>query len=54
MAQMLSSLGAKVFITSRKEEVLKATAAEITQLTGNQVNTLKIKYAFYSKINSSD
>lgn len=38
MAQTLSSLGAKVFITSRKEEVLKAAAAEITAKTGNQVN----------------
>ncbi len=37
MAQMLSSLGAKVFITSRREEVLKEAAEEITKLTGNQV-----------------
>lgn len=37
MAQTLSALGAKVFITSRKEEVLKAAASEITEKTGNQV-----------------
>lgn len=37
MAKTLSTLGAKVFITSRKEEVLKATASEITEQTGNQV-----------------
>lgn len=37
MAKTLSTLGAKVFITSRKEEVLKAAASEITKQTGNQV-----------------
>lgn len=37
MAQTLSTLGAKVFITSRKEEILKATASEISEKTGNQV-----------------
>jgi len=37
MAQTLSALGAKVFITSRKEEVLKAAASDITEKTGNQV-----------------
>jgi len=37
MAQTLSSLGAKVFITSRREAVLKAAAAEITEKTGNEV-----------------
>jgi 2,4-dienoyl-CoA reductase [(3E)-enoyl-CoA-producing], mitochondrial len=38
MAKMLSSLGASVFITSRRENVLKETAAELTALTGNKVN----------------
>jgi 2,4-dienoyl-CoA reductase len=37
MAQMLSNLGAKVFITSRREEVLKKAAQEITANTGNEV-----------------
>ena len=37
MATMLSSLGAKVFITSRREEVLKKSADEIKSLTGNEV-----------------
>lgn len=37
MATNLSSLGAKVFITSRKEEILKSAAAEISEKTGNQV-----------------
>jgi 2,4-dienoyl-CoA reductase len=37
MATTLSSLGAKVFITSRREEVLKNASEEITKLTGNQV-----------------
>ena len=37
MSKMLSSLGAKVFITSRREQVLKAAAEEITAATGNQV-----------------
>ena len=36
MAHMLSSLGAKVFITSRREQVLKDTAEEISKKTGNQ------------------
>jgi NAD(P)-dependent dehydrogenase (short-subunit alcohol dehydrogenase family) len=45
MAKTLSSLGAKVFITSRKEEVLKATASEISQQTGNQVNYFHQSYA---------
>lgn len=38
MATTLSSLGAKVFITSRKEAVLKSAAEEITEKTGNQVS----------------
>lgn len=37
MALMLSSLGAKVFITSRREEVLKKCAEEIKATTGNEV-----------------
>jgi len=37
MATNLSSLGAKVFITSRREEVLKSAATEITAKTGNPV-----------------
>ena len=37
MAQTLSSLGAKVFITSRREEVLKTATKEIKDLTGNEV-----------------
>lgn len=37
MAKTLSHLGAKVFITSRREEVLKKAAAEITSATGNPV-----------------
>lgn len=40
MAQTLSALGAKVFITSRREEVLKSAAAEITEKTGNQVTLI--------------
>eukprot|EP01104_Vermistella_antarctica_P004504 TRINITY_DN14940_c0_g1_i1.p1 TRINITY_DN14940_c0_g1~~TRINITY_DN14940_c0_g1_i1.p1 ORF type:complete len:442 (+),score=111.04 TRINITY_DN14940_c0_g1_i1:144-1469(+) len=37
MATALSSLGAKVFITSRKEDVIKGTAARISEITGNEV-----------------
>ena len=37
MATHLSSLGATVAITGRREAVLKATAEEITEKTGNQV-----------------
>lgn len=37
MALMLSSLGAKIFITSRRENVLKKSAQEITSITGNEV-----------------
>ena len=37
MATTLSRLGAKVFITSRKENVLKKTAEEIISETGNKV-----------------
>lgn len=37
MALTLSSLGAKVFITSRREEVLKKSAQEIKSATGNEV-----------------
>ena len=37
MSKMLSSLGAKVFITSRREQVLKSAAEEISAATGNQV-----------------
>jgi len=37
MAQTLSALGAKVFITSRREEVLKQASDEIKKLTGNEV-----------------
>lgn len=38
MARTLSALGAKVFITSRREEVLKQAAEEISSITGNQVS----------------
>ena len=37
MSKMLSALGANVFITSRREEVLKAAASEISKETGNKV-----------------
>jgi 2,4-dienoyl-CoA reductase len=37
MALMLSTLGAKVFIISRKQDVLDKTATEIMSKTGNQV-----------------
>jgi 2,4-dienoyl-CoA reductase len=37
MAHTLSSLGAKVFITSRREEVLKSASKEIKDSTGNEV-----------------
>jgi 2,4-dienoyl-CoA reductase len=37
MATTLSALGAKVFITSRREAVLKNASEEISKLTGNQV-----------------
>ena len=37
MATKLSSLGATVAITGRRESVLKATADEISEQTGNQV-----------------
>lgn len=37
MATTLSRLGARVFITSRREEVLKKASDEITKTTGNQV-----------------
>ena len=37
MAEMLSGLGAKVFIISRKQAVLEKTANEIMSKTGNQV-----------------
>jgi 2,4-dienoyl-CoA reductase len=37
MATMLSHLGASVFITSRREEILKKASQEISALTGNQV-----------------
>lgn len=37
MAQMLSMLGAQVFITSRKKEVLEKTSSEISSQTGNKV-----------------
>ncbi len=37
MATTLSALGAKVFITSRREEVLKKASGEISAKTGNQV-----------------
>lgn len=42
MAFMLSSLGAKVFITSRREEVLRKCAEEITSMTGNEVKFIFI------------
>lgn len=38
MAHTLSALGAKVFITSRREEVLKKTAETIMSSTGNEVS----------------
>jgi len=41
MAEMLSSLGAKVAITSRKLEVLQKTADEIGSKTGNEVLAVK-------------
>lgn len=44
MALMLSSLGAKVFITSRREDVLKKSADEIKSKTGNEVLT---KFSLY-------
>ena len=37
MAKTLSALGAKVFITSRREEVLKKATNEIKEATGNEV-----------------
>lgn len=37
IATTLSKLGANVFITSRKEDILKATSEEISQETGNTV-----------------
>ncbi|PIK43575.1 putative 2,4-dienoyl-CoA reductase, mitochondrial-like [Apostichopus japonicus] len=37
MATMLSSLGADVVISSRKEEVIQKTAEEITSISGNKV-----------------
>ncbi len=37
MCQYFSELGAKLVITSRRQEVLDATAAEITEATGNEV-----------------
>jgi 2,4-dienoyl-CoA reductase len=37
MATLLSKLGAKVFITSRKENVLRKAAEEISAETGNRV-----------------
>jgi 2,4-dienoyl-CoA reductase len=37
MATLLSKLGAKVFITSRKENVLRKAAEEISSETGNSV-----------------
>jgi 2,4-dienoyl-CoA reductase len=37
MAEMLSGLGAKVFIISRKQDVLEKTSKEIMSKTGNQV-----------------
>jgi len=38
MATALSCLGAKVFISSRKEDVLKKAAAEIEGISGNKVH----------------
>ena len=38
MALTLSKLGAQVFITSRREEVLKSAAQEITNATSNKVS----------------
>lgn len=37
MAQTLSQLGATVCISSRKADVINATAEELTKATGNQV-----------------
>lgn len=37
MAQMLSQLGAQVFITSRKKDVLEKASNDISSVTGNKV-----------------
>jgi NAD(P)-dependent dehydrogenase (short-subunit alcohol dehydrogenase family) len=37
MAEVFLKLGAKVMITSRKEDVLKATCAELTEKTGGNI-----------------
>jgi NAD(P)-dependent dehydrogenase (short-subunit alcohol dehydrogenase family) len=37
MAEVFLKLGAKVMITSRKEDVLKATCAELTEKTGGKI-----------------
>jgi NAD(P)-dependent dehydrogenase (short-subunit alcohol dehydrogenase family) len=37
MAEVFLQLGAKVMITSRKEDVLKATCAELTEKTGGKI-----------------
>ena len=52
MALMLSSLGAKVFITSRREDVLKKSADEIKSKTGNEVLTEVSLYIWIKRLRS--
>ncbi len=53
IALMLSRLGASVFIVSRKEQNLKATAKEIQTLTGNRVAYFVVDIRHTTEITSS-
>jgi NAD(P)-dependent dehydrogenase (short-subunit alcohol dehydrogenase family) len=50
MATRMSELGAKIVISSRKQEVLDQTAAEISQQTGNPVLAIAADVRKYEQI----
>lgn len=50
MSTMFSQLGATVVITSRKLEVLQATAEEISKETGNQVHAMACDVRNYHEV----
>jgi len=50
MATRMSELGAKIIISSRKQDVLDQTAAEITEKTGNQVLAIAADVRKYEQI----
>jgi NAD(P)-dependent dehydrogenase (short-subunit alcohol dehydrogenase family) len=50
MATRMSELGAKIIISSRKQDVLDQTAAEITEKTGNPVLAISADVRKYDQI----